>query len=510
MTPHDVRRTVVSVIYSENVQMLSRHFTRLGWPLAALVTLSACSEMPTPPSAARSVHVSAARVISGVPLPRAVVVFHDTTAIPAAGLALVASLGGSVSGSFDDIGVAFVDGLSATALAQLAASDLVAGVGYDRLVNWLPGVRGVAAIQASDPLVPSANPWDASFYKDGRQWGPRIMEADVAWRAGLLGTRSTRVGILDTGIDYDNRELAGLVDRAASRSFSSLIAEAAGTVVDVPIEPQVPGDEPYMDNHFHGTHVASTVAANARSVAGITQFSTLVAVKVLNFLGSGSFESVAAGIRYAAIDADVDVINMSLGAEVDVNEEGVAALLEMMRRAIRDAEKHGTIVISAAGNSGLDLDAGSVVATPCEQSTICVSATGPLLQQNFDQPATYTNFGRTAIQVAAPGGNSDPDGNSQTEDLIIGACSRRNTQPGLTPCRGSTDGVAYFYAWAAGTSMATPHTAGLAALVKSANPLLSVNGLRNRILNTADDVGVKGRDVYSNYGRINARRAMGL
>jgi len=70
--------------------------------------------------------------------------------------------------------------------------------------------------------------------------------------------------------------------------------------------------------------------------------------------------------------------------------------------------------------------------------------------------------------------------------------------------------VVYFYAYAAGTSMATPHVAGEAALLKSATPTLSVSGLRSKILHTADDVQDPGRDIYSNWGRINAARALGL
>jgi len=319
------------------------------------------------------------------------------------------------------------------------------------------------------------------------------------------------VAIVDTGIDYDHREIKGLVDLAASKSFSSLIVGEAGVEANVPVEPQLPGDQPFMDNHFHGTHVASTVASNNVSVAGVAPKATLIAVKVLNFMGSASFESVASGILHASGPANADVINMSLGAEVDPNEEGVPALLKFMSRVIKQAEKDGAIVISAAGNSALDLDQGSIVATPCEQSTICVSATGPLLQQNFDQPATYTNFGITAIEVAAPGGNAtDNDSEYQTEDLIIGACSRRASEATLNVCRANTDGVVYFYAFAAGTSMASPHVAGQAALIKSQNPTLSVKGLRARILNTADDVQAPGRDVYTNHGRINVARALGL
>jgi len=478
--------------------------------IAAAALVAACSESPTAPELATGPRPQA-NLTSGISLPRVVVVFKDTSGVPAQGLALIASLGGTVSGSFGDIGVAFVDGLSAATLAQVRASALVAGASYDRLLNWIPNVHAVAPVDAGSAIAIAGDPWNARYFADGTEWGMRIIQADKAWRAGLLGTPSTRVAIVDTGIDYGNRELVGLVDLAASASFSSLIADAAGNEVVVPVEPQLPGDAPYMDNHFHGTHVASTVAANAISVAGVTQHSTLIAVKVLNFQGSGTFESVASGIRYAAGVARANVINMSLGAEVDGNEDGVPALLELMKRTVKYAEKQGTIVISAAGNSSLNLDVGSVVATPCEQSTICVSATGPLLQQNFDQPAFYTNYGITAIHVAAPGGNADPNDDTkyQTEDLIIGACSRRTSEPGLAPCRASTQGVAYFYAYAAGTSMATPHTAGLAALIRSVQPTLSVKGLRDKILKTADDIGAAGRDVYSNYGRINAWKAVG-
>lgn len=472
--------------------------------MAALL-LAACAEAPITHESPLGESRARARLSAGTPLPRAVVVFTDTAGVPALGLTLIRSVGGTVSSSFDDIGVVFVDGLSAAALAQLATSDLVAGVAFDRLMNWIPNVRVAGVVDAGSAIGVRGDPWNARYYADGTMWGMRVIMADSAWRAGMLGTPSTRVAILDTGIDYDNRELRGLVDLEASRSFSSLIAEAAGTVVDVPVEPQQPGDEPYMDNHFHGTHVASSVVANAISVAGVTQHTRLIAVKVLNFLGSGSFEGVAAGIRYAAGEAGAHVINMSLGAEVDVTENGVPALLELMRRTIRWAEKQGTIVISAAGNSGLNLDVGSIVATPCEQSTLCVSATGPTAQQNFDQPAYYTNYGITAIHLAAPGGNADEGYVNQ--DLIIGACSRRSTEPGLAPCRASTEGVAYFYAYAAGTSMATPHVSGVAALVKSLHPTLSVQGLRQRILTSADDIGTPGKDVYSNWGRLNAWRA---
>lgn len=479
--------------------------------VVVLATLIACADLPTSPQSSTLEPLSAARRnASGVPTGRTVVVFKDTSSVPAAGLALVRTLGGTVTTDWSDIGIVITTGLSAGALSTLAASDLVAAVGNDRILNWLPGLRVGGAVSDGPSLASHNNPALARYYADGTQWSMRVIQADKAWAAGLQGTSTTRVAVLDTGIDYGHRELIGLVDMEASKSFAEVIVSAEGVGTTVPYEPQLPGDEPFMDNHFHGTHVASTIASNSISVAPVAPHVTLIAVKVLSMTGSGSFEGVAAGIRHAAGPANADVINMSLGAEVDYNEEGAPALLEMMARVIKDAEKKGTIVISAAGNSAVNLDVGSVVATPCEQSTVCVSATGPLMQQNFDQPATYTNYGITAVEVAAPGGNASDTEEYVNQDLIIGACSRRASEPGLAPCRVSTEGVAYFYAYAAGTSMASPHVAGLAALIKSYNPLISVNGLRSKILHSTDDIGVKGRDVYSNWGRINVAKALGI
>ena len=476
-----------------------------------LATLTACSDHPTAPTLrGLQPEGQAQKSATGVPTGRTVVVFKDTSSVPAAGLALLSSLGATVTTNWNDIGVVITTGLSSGAVSTLAASDLVAAVGNDRILNWLPNLRVGGAVSDGPSLAGHNNPALARYYADGTQWSMRVIQADKAWAAGLQGTTTTRVAVLDTGIDYDHREMKGLVDIEASASFASIIVCEAGVCQEVPYEPQQPGDLPFMDNHFHGTHVASTIASNSISVAPVAPHVTLIAVKVLSGTGSGSFEGVAAGIRHAAGSANADVINMSLGANVDVNEEGVPALLELMSRVIRDAEKKGTIVISAAGNDAINLDVGTVVSTPCEQSTVCVSATGPLMQQNFDQPATYTNYGITAVEVAAPGGNASDTEEYVNQDLIIGACSRRATEPGLAVCRTSTEGVAYFYAYAAGTSMASPHVAGMAALIKSYNPLISVNGLRSKILHSADDIGVKGRDVYSNWGRINVASALGI
>lgn len=488
----------------------------------AVVVLAACSDTPTgvqSPSSGITARRDVVSVTSGVPTGKTVVIFKDD-AIPVGGVALLTSLGGVVTQHWDDIGVAFVGGLPLSAISALRSNPLIQAVGNDRYINWLPKTT-VRAVQASDIVaVPNNNPANASYFADGTQWNMKIIGANKAWAAGKEGLHSTRVAIVDTGIDYGNRELRTLVDLSASKSFAN--TTFAGGCVDpaapclpeqeIPADPQLPTDSAFMDNHFHGSHVASTIASNNISVASIAPQVTLIAVKVLNWQGSGSFEGVASGIRHAAGPANADVINMSLGAQVDPAEDGVPALLELMSRVIKDAEKQGTIVITAAGNDSYNLDQGTLVSTPCEQATVCVSATGPLLQQNFDQPAFYTNYGMSAIEVAAPGGNADPNDDTkyQQEDLIIGACSRRATDQTLAVCRTNTEGGVYFYAFAAGTSMASPHVAAEAALIKSYNPTLSVNGIKSKILAATDDIGAKGRDIYSNYGRINVAKALGL
>jgi subtilisin family serine protease len=445
-------------------------------------------EQPPPPAASLA-----------VPSGMAVVVFKSETSIPAAGVDLVQSLGGVITSRFDAIGVLFAAQLTAAALEALRQDDLVLAAGPDYTLQWLPGLRTGAVERLEDDAVPNTHdPSKASRFSTW-QWGPQRIQADRAWAAGHLGTPSTRVAILDTGIDYDHRELRGLVDLSLSKSF-------------VPTDPVLPTEHPVMDLHFHGTHVASTVATRSVTIAGVAPHVTLIGVKVLSYEGSGTFEGVIGGIMHAT-DVDAHVINMSLGAEFDKKLDGAQALIRALRRSIQYAHRNGTLVVSAAGNSAIDLDnSGTLVAMPCEVSTLCISATGPLLQQNHDQPAYYTNYGITAIHLAAPGGNANPDdpdrsqGTWQVEDLVVGACSRRSLV--VPQCHANNDLVA-FYIFAGGTSMATPHVSGAAALLTSQyGGALTPDELVSRLTQFADDVNAPGPDVYSNHGRVNVYRAI--
>lgn len=459
-----------------------RGTTKLLGAVSVALLASACADVVTMPEAGEMQSSTTATETV-----RAVVVFEDTASISAEGLALLQAVGGTDINGMDSIGVAFVT-VPSLSVEQLLASSLVSEVGMDRQVNWLPDVHVGGVMEVSDV--------EAVSHQDPTQvtrwpvlWGMRQIQADRAWAAGYFGSPDVKVAILDTGIDYTNRELTGLVDMELSRSFVPATA--------------APGDHPSMDDHFHGTHVASSVVTNQITITGVAPHTRLIGVKVLDVRGSGTFEQVNSGILYAA-DADANVINMSLGAKLHEQED--AALISSMRRAVKYAEKKRTIVISAAGNSAENIDAANVFYAPCEVSTICVSATGPIGQQDFDRPARYTNYGVNGITVAAPGGNSGNDGNV-TEDLILGACSTRTTQPGLSPCRASGPG-AYFYAWAAGTSMATPHVSGVAAMILAQDRNIPVNALRNKIIAGADDLGPAGSDDFYGHGRVNVYRSL--
>lgn len=425
---------------------------------------------------------------------------------PADFAARVASLGGTVT--YQHQILALVSGLSDEAAASLGASNGIAEIQADE--EFELDVAASTDVEASyaEALSPSA-PSTAFFYP--RQWHLRAIGAQHAWAAGRLGSASVRVAILDTGIDRWNSitgsashpDLVGRVDYASGMQFQSDNPACVPTTVTFGATD---------DLHFHGTHVAATVSSNASAAAGVTSGVTLIPVKVLGLTknaagvcnaGSGSFGAVLGGVLYAA-DIDADVANMSLGG--GFAKAGNGRFVGLIQKTFNYAHSKGTSIVVAAGNSAADLDHdGNTYSTYCNTpNVVCVSATGPTSAAgtngpwaNIDSLAGYSNYGRSAISVAAPGGNG--------VSRVTAACSRSAASAGLSVCRTGT-----FVLGSNGTSMAAPHVTGLAALLVEDIGKNRPSQIKSRLQQSADDLGQPGTDPAYGKGRINVPSAIGL
>jgi subtilisin family serine protease len=456
---------------------------------AALLIVAACLDQPT--TGEPTIVAPVASVTSSAGVGRHLVVFAAEH-VPADFGQRVTTLGGAVETTLSSIGVATVTGLSDAAAAELAGQSDVRNVESDALISMEEGA------ERSDELIAvedaTASPTTAQFY--ARQWNMRAVFAPEAWAAGFLGSRDVKVAILDTGIDYLHPDLVGLVDLEHSISF---VPEA--------VPARYAGRLPFSDFHQHGTFVASIIASNGVHVAGVNRYITLLAVKIADSTNVSSAGRMLSGIVYAA-DQGADVINLSNGVQRDksANPGAVTAFL----RAVMYAYRKGSLLVSLPFNDSTDLDHNrDFVRMPCETAmTICVAATGPTAAagiagpwENVDSPTHYTAFGRSAVDVAAPGGNGPP-----TTLNVWMACTTTPTQStGRPDCRARRPAGE-----SRGTSFATPHVVGLAALLVAqlghGKPAL----IRARILESADDLGEPGTDPYYGKGRINIARALGV
>jgi subtilisin family serine protease len=417
----------------------------------------------------------------------------------------VQTLGGAVRYSHP-VGIAIVDGLDAAGAAQLAAGADVAQVQQDVDVALDPPQRS-ATVQLGAPIAQSqGNPASAILFS--WQWNMRDIKADQAWAAGKLGSSSVTVAILDTGIDYDSFDLNGLVDLSRSTSFVATDDSITAHFF--------PGRNRITDYNGHGTNVASQVSSKAVALAGVTSKTTLIGVKVLGANGSGSSGGVLQGILWAA-DHGADVANMSLGSTFA--RAGNGRLIGLINRVFSYAVRHGTLVVVAAGNAGTNLDTDPNFDAYCSVwQAVCVSAVGPTTPTgNPDAFAFYSNFGRKAVDVAAPGGNSDgtvsvwPWG-ADDVSWVWSLCSKTllagftsTGTPVLAGCQPGNFLIGFI-----GTSQATPHAAGVAALIAArvghGKPLL----VRVLLQATADRQTPFLFDPQFGTGRVDAARAAGL
>jgi subtilisin family serine protease len=474
----------------------------------AVVALGGCANDSVAPSQTRAPTVAPSTAIAASD--GGYIVGFNGQGIPSDFGATVASLGGTVAYSHDGAGIATVTGLSDAAAAQLAATRGVAEIQPDADVS-VPTVASTEAT-VTDPTGSSqANPAIAQLVS--WQWNMRLIHADNAWAAGKLGSPGVTVAILDTGIDYDNPDLTGLVD--LSRSTSFIPADDAITTTFFPTRNKI------SDYNGHGTNVAAQVSSKAAVFAGVSSKTTLIGVKVLGRTGSGSFSAILNGILWAA-DHGADVANLSIQGAFTKAKNG--QFLGLLNRVTAYAKQKGLLLVVAAGNSSIDLDHdGNGFQTFCSDThVVCVSSVGLLtFTGNGDVPAFYTNFGRSAIDVAAPGGNANaaagfplspwPWG-SDFASWVWSFCSKTRLAgltaggvPILGGCQAGNRLLGFI-----GTSQATPHVAGLAALLVDATGRGQPAQIKHLIEQSADDLGQPGTDPWFGAGRINVKKALGL
>jgi serine protease len=302
------------------------------------------------------------------------------------------------------------------ALAELRRSDLVEAAEREVLYAIPPAE---AAATAGPPDAP-AGPSTPGFPNDPLfkyQWHMRQIHAPQAWKAGQ--GEGVIVAVIDTGVKRVP-DLQG-VDFVKGWNF-------------------VAKNDHFEDDHGHGTHVAGTIAQatnNGIGVAGVAFKAQIMPLKVLSSRGVGSVGDIADAIRYAA-DNGAKVINMSLGG-------GLSS--KVLAKAVKYAHDQGVVVVCAAGNEGRR----RVSYPAAYPGAIAVAAT------QVDESTTfYSNYG-PQIDLAAPGGNTQVDQNGDGKpDGVL-----QNT---IAPTDHSKDDYLFFM----GTSMASPHVAGVAALVVGA------------------------------------------
>ena len=401
------------------------------------------------------------------------IVLYKQQAVPAGAASAIQKAGGTLVYSYDGIGVAIAQSASPSFGGKMAADKKVEGVSstaaFGVRLNDEMVVEDASAIASSvtaswgDPL-------------SGAQWDMEQIHVPEAHEI-TGGSPSVVVGDIDTGLDYTHPDLAANVD------FANSVSCVSG----------VPNTDPaaWMDNNGHGTHTAGTIAAAANGIGiiGVAPNVKIAGIKAGNDDGYFFPEAVICSFMWAG-SHHIDVTNNSYFADPWLfncrNDAEQHAIWKAEQRAIRYAMRQGVVVVAAQGNENIDLSkkntdtispdyppgsemerdvTNACVVIPVEiPGVIGVTADGANLQKSY-----YSSYGVGVAQVTAPGGDrrfQDPGDGSRGYVL--------STFPGNQ------------YALAQGTSMASPHAAGVAALILSQFGKMPQGAVQAMMTSTAD------------------------
>ena len=300
------------------------------------------------------------------------------------------------------------------------------------------------------------------------------IDAPEAWDM-QTGNGNVIVAVIDTGVYYNHSDLAANMWHNPNEIPNNGIDDDNNGFIDDYLGWDFYNkDNDPMDDHGHGTHVAGTIGAvgnNGVGVAGVNWNVKIMPLKFLGSTGSGTTADAILAIEYAIL----------MHADIMSNSWGGGGFSQALRDAIQSANNAGILFVAAAGNSGANADIYPMYPAAYDNDNIVsVAAT-----DSNDNLASFSNYGKTSVDLAAPGVNI-------FSTVPQGSCS-------LCDVSG--------YRYLSGTSMATPHVSGAAALIKSQYPSINYSTLKARLLGSVDHLTVlEGKTVSE--GRLNIFNAL--
>jgi serine protease len=362
---------------------------------------------------------------------------------------------------------------------ELAELRLAAGVDVGEALDQLrrdpdvlyaePNGIVTAAAVPDDPRFPELDGLDNTGQTGGTP--DADIDAPEAWDI-TVGSRDVVIGVVDTGIDYRHEDLAANVwVNPGEIAANGIDDDGNGVIDDVHGFNALTGGGDPLDDNGHGSHCAGTLGAvgdNGVGIAGVNWTTQIMALKFLSASGSGTLADAIAVIDYA-------VARKNAGVKLRVlsNSWGGGGFSQALLDAIAAANDAGILFVATAGGSASDNDVTPTFPASYDApNVVAVAAT-----DDDDELASFSNFGATSVDLAAPG---------------VGV---------LSTTLGNT------YSLFSGTSMATPHVAGAAALILAVNPDLDVAALREILLFSGDPLpALEGITVSGR--RLNAASAL--